>query len=259
VQYRELDQLVGLGMLDAAVGTFLRAAVRAGLSVVVAGPPGTGKTTLLSCLTAELDPSLRVVIAEEVFETDVPLPNVAHMQTRPARADRREVDLRRLVSGFLRMAPDVAVVGEVRDREALPLLLTLSSGVQGFTTIHAASARQALSRLRFICQLADAGAGVGMAALSALVSEAVDLVVHCVRHDGTPLVDEVVAVEDLHVGPETVAFTTTPLFVRARRGAPLTWTGNLPVRAGRRLESAGYDVRDLVGGAPDHPGDGDRR
>ena len=69
------------------------------------------------------------------------------MQTRAARADRPAVDLRRLVSGFLRMAPDVAIVGEVRDREALPLLLTLSSGVKGFTTIHAGSARQALTRL----------------------------------------------------------------------------------------------------------------
>ncbi len=39
--------------------------------------------------------------------------------------------------------------------EALPLLLTLSSGVKGFTTIHARSARQALSRLRFICQPGD--------------------------------------------------------------------------------------------------------
>src|SRR3546814_9501415 len=77
------------------------------------------------------------------------------MQTRAARPDRPGVDLRKLVSGFLRMAPDVAIVGEVRDREALPLLLTLSSGVKGFTTIHAGSARQALTRLRFICQLAE--------------------------------------------------------------------------------------------------------
>ncbi len=60
------------------------------------------------------------MIAEEVFEADVPLANVAGMQTRPARADRPEVDLRRLVAGFLRMAPDIAIVGEVRDREALP-------------------------------------------------------------------------------------------------------------------------------------------
>ncbi|CAB4913016.1 unannotated protein [freshwater metagenome] len=42
------------------------------------------------------------------------------MQTRAARADRPAIDLRRLVAGFLRMAPDVAIVGEVRDREALP-------------------------------------------------------------------------------------------------------------------------------------------
>ncbi|MCP4308791.1 MAG: Flp pilus assembly complex ATPase component, partial [bacterium] len=62
----------------------------------------------------------RVVVAEEVLEADIPLANVASMQTRSARPDRDEIDLRRLVSAFLRMAPDVAIVGEVRDREALP-------------------------------------------------------------------------------------------------------------------------------------------
>src|ERR1044071_4429404 len=103
------------------------------------------------------------------------------MQTRAARADRPAIDLRRLVSGFLRMAPDVAIVGEVRDREALPLLLTLSSGVQGFTTIHAGSARQALTRLRFICQLADTRSELPVSALNSLVSESVDVVVHCTR------------------------------------------------------------------------------
>lgn len=168
------------------------------------------------------------------------------MQTRPARADRPEVDLRRLVAGFLRMAPDVAIVGEVREREALSLLLTLSSGVQGFTTIHAATARQALSRLRFICQLADTGSELSVSALSALVSESVDLVVHCARFRDVPVVTEVLAVEDLHVAPETVAFTTTSVWQRARRDSPLRWTGNLPVRAGRALELAGYDVRRLV-------------
>ena len=166
VAFRSLDQLVERGMMTAQVGTFLAAVSRARLSTVFAGPPGSGKTTLLSCCTAELDPSLRVVTAEEVFEVDVPLPNVASMQTRAGRPDRPEVDLRRLVAGFLRMAPDVAIVGEVRDREALPLLLTLSSGVKGFTTIHAGSARQALSRLRFICQLADTRSELPMCELA---------------------------------------------------------------------------------------------
>jgi pilus assembly protein CpaF len=77
VAYPELDQLVERDMLDPAAAAFLRAAVRARQSMVFAGAPGAGKTTLLSCCAAELDPSLRVVIAEEVFEIDVPLPNVA--------------------------------------------------------------------------------------------------------------------------------------------------------------------------------------
>ena len=248
VQHRSTKELIEREMLDHATARFLRACVRSGLSVLVAGAPGSGKTTLLGCLAAELDPRLRVVIAEEVFETDIALPNVAHMQTRPARADRREVDLRRLVAGFLRMAPDVAVVGEVRDREALPLLLTLSSGVQGFTTIHAGSARQALSRLRFICQLAETGSELTVSALSALVSEAVDIVVHCGRREGHIRVTEVLAVEDLQVAAGTVAFTTTSVFARPRFHDPLRWSGNLPVRVSRALELHGYDVRALAAG-----------
>jgi pilus assembly protein CpaF len=201
---------------------------------------------MLSCCAAELDPSLRVVVAEEVFEADVPLPNVASMQTRPQRADREPVDLRRLVAGFLRMAPDVAIVGEVRDREALPLLLTLSSGVKGFTTIHAGSARQALTRLRFIAQLAETSSEIPLAALNSLVSEAVDVVVHCGRVHGAPRVAEVVCVEDLQAGPDATQFTVTEVFRRQRTDSPLRWTGNLPVRAARALEEAGFDVRTLL-------------
>ena len=145
VAITRLDELVNRGSLSPQAAQFLSAAVRSRLSIIFAGAPGAGKTTLLSCCAAELDPSQRVVVAEEVFEADVPLANVASMQTRPSRADRPEIDLRRLVAGFLRMAPDVAIVGEVRDREALPLLLTLSSGVTGYTTIHAGSARRSLS------------------------------------------------------------------------------------------------------------------
>lgn len=253
IAYRSLDELVELDMLGPGVARFLRACVRARLSVVFAGAPGAGKTTLMSCCASELDPSLRVVVAEEVFEADVPLPNVAHMQTRPPRIDRREVDLRRLVAGFLRMAPDVAIVGEVRDREALPLLLTLSSGVKGFTTIHAGSARQALTRLRFICQLADGASELPMTALSALVSEAVDIVVHCGRINGVPRVTEIIAVEDLQTGADSPAFTVTDLFERPRPDQPLRWTGNLPFRAERTLSASGYDVRDLLDDGSRHP------
>ena len=247
IPYKEIGELVERGMLSDGVATFIRACVRARCSIVFAGPPGSGKTTLLSCVTALLDPALRVVVAEEVFEADVALPNVAQMQTRPARGNRPPVDLRRLVAGFLRMAPDVAIVGEVRDREALPLLLTLSSGVTGYTTIHAASARQALTRLRFVCQLSDTSTALPLAALNSLVSESVDLVVHCVRSPAGPIVSEVVAVEDLAGGPEATQFTVTDVCRRSGSDRPLVWSGEVPVRVGRRLAAAGYDVRQLLG------------
>src|SRR5205807_1299410 len=160
--------------------------------------------------------------------------------------DRPEVDLRRLVSGFLRMAPDVAIVGEVRDREALPLLMTLSSGVKGFTTIHAGSARQALARLRFMCQLADTSSEIPMSALNSLLAEAIDVVVHCARLGDRLQVTEIIAVEDQQTGIDGHAFTTTSVFVRSRHDGQLAWSGNLPVRASEALERAGIAARELL-------------
>lgn len=246
VSIRSMSELVKRDMLDPVTSEFLRQAVRAGATVVIAGAPGSGKTTLLSCLVAELDPALRVVVAEEVFEADVPLANVAAMQTRALRPDRREVDLRRLVAGFLRMAPDVAIVGEVRDREVLPLLLTLSSGVQGFTTIHAGSARQALTRLRFIAQLADTSNEIPMSALNSLISEAVDLVVFAERIGGSLQVSEIIAIEEPSAGADAVAFTTTDLFRRSTATAELSWSGQVPVRLTRMFDRHGLDFRRVV-------------
>ncbi|MEO0492158.1 MAG: ATPase, T2SS/T4P/T4SS family [Actinomycetota bacterium] len=246
VTFRSLDELVDRGMLTAQAASFLRSCVKARQTIVFAGAPGAGKTTMLNCCAAELDPSLRVVVAEEVFEADIALPNVASMQTRAARTDRPEVDLRRLVAGFLRMAPDVAIVGEVRDREALPLLLTLSSGVKGFTTIHAGSARQALTRLRFICQLSDTSNELPMSALNSLVSEAIDVVVHCVRTPDGPRVGSIVCVEDTATTADATAFTATDVFARDPRTDSLTWTGDLPARTGQAFAETGLDVRTVL-------------
>lgn len=247
VAITRLDELVSRGSMTEGAARFLAAAVRARLSIVFAGAPGAGKTTLLSCCTAELDPSLRVVIAEEVFEADVAnVANVASMQTRPSRTDRPAIDLRRLVAGFLRMAPDVAIVGEVRDREALPLLLTLSSGVTGYTTIHAGSARQGLTRLRFLAQLAESSSDLPISALNHLVSDSVDLVVHTERGPDGPRISGIIAVEDLVAGPESVQFTVTDVFGRVAGDGALRWSGLIPVRAAERMAARGIDLRAIL-------------
>jgi pilus assembly protein CpaF len=122
--------------------------------------------------------------------------------------------------------------------------------VQGFTTIHAGSARQALTRLRFICQLSDAAGELPMSALNTLVAEAVDVVVHCVRTPNGPRLSSIVAVEDLAGGADNVQFTTTELFARVSSDRPLTWTGHVPVRLARAFGEAGFDLRALLGATP---------
>jgi pilus assembly protein CpaF len=118
--------------------------------------------------------------------------------------------------------------------------------VTGYTTIHAGSARQALTRLRFVCQLADSASSLPLAALNTLVSESIDVVVHCARTPAGPRVTEVALVEDLAGGAEATHFTVTEVFRRPGADAPLAWTGDVPARAVRRLADAGYDIRALL-------------
>ncbi len=209
VKVRSMDELVERETLTRAAADLLIEAQRCGLSIIFAGPPGSGKTTLLSSLANELPPKTRVVIAEEVLETVVDLPNVTHLQSRPERGGSAGVDLRRIASAFLRMSPDLAIVGEVRDSEVLPLIMTLTSGVPGYTTIHSSNARATLSRLRLLLLLS--GAPLTNSTASQLVSEAIDIVVFASRADGAPKVREIIAVEDMTAGSEGT-FTTTTLF-----------------------------------------------
>ncbi len=71
-----LDELVKRGTLTPPSAALLREAVRCDLSVLVAGAPGAGKTTLVNCLLREVPPDRRVVTCEEVFEIAADLPDM---------------------------------------------------------------------------------------------------------------------------------------------------------------------------------------
>ena len=189
-----LDELVALATLTPQAARFLEAAVVAGLNVIVAGGTQAGKTTLLNCLAAAIPGNERVITCEEVFELKVPLPDVVSMQTRQANLEGTgEIALRRLVKEALRMRPDRIIVGEVRQEEALDLLIALNSGLPGMCSIHANSAREAIVKLCTLPLLA--GENVGHAFVVPTVASCVDLVVHTAKDGaGHRRVREVVAV-----------------------------------------------------------------
>jgi pilus assembly protein CpaF len=240
VRAASLDELVGLGTLTAQAAAFLDAAVAAGLNVLVSGGTQAGKTTLLNCLAASIPPRDRVVTCEEVFELKVPLRDVVGLQCRQASLEGTgEIPLRRLVKEALRMRPSRIVVGEVRQAESLDLLIALNSGLPGMCTIHANSAREAITKMCTLPLLA--GENVGARFVVPTVAGCVDLVVHvALDGDGRRRVREVVAVpgrveEDV---VETADVFTT-------RGGRLVRADGFPPHPDR-FERAGIDVARLL-------------
>ena len=247
-----LDELVGLGTLTPHVARFLEACVVAGLNIVVAGGTQTGKTTLLNCLLAAVPGRERVVTCEEVFELKAPLPDIVRMQTRQASLEGTgEITLRRLVTEALRMRPQRIVVGEVRQAECLDLLIALNSGMPGMSSIHANSAREAVTKLCTLPLLA--GENIGSRFVVPTVAGCVDIVVHiATERDGTRRVREVVGVPGR---VESDLVELEPIF--GRQATQLMRADGYPPHA-ERFADAGYDLADLLGGSRAAPAAGGR-
>jgi pilus assembly protein CpaF len=235
-----LDELVGLETLTRPAADFLEAAVAAGLNIIVAGGTQAGKTTLLNCLAAAVPARERIVTCEEVFELRVPLPDVVAMQTRQANLEGTgEVRLRRLVVEALRMRPDRVIVGEVRQEECLDLLIALNSGIPGMATIHANSAREAITKLCTLPLLA--GENVSHNFVVPTVAASVDLVVHVGRDvHGHRKLREIVAVPGRVEGD---VIETADLY-HAREGRLVRAEGWPPHP--ERFAAAGYDLTRLL-------------
>lgn len=183
VKATRLDDLLALGTLTTQAARFLEAAVVSGLNIVVAGGTQAGKTTLLNTLVNAIPSGERLITCEEVFELQPNVPDVVAMQTRgPNLEGNGEIRLRRLVKEALRMRPSRIVVGEVRQEECLDLLVALNSGVPGMCTVHANSAREAVTKLCTLPLLA--GENVTTSFVVPTVASSVDLVLHAATESG---------------------------------------------------------------------------
>ncbi len=181
-----MQQEIEMGTLSPAMASFLAAAVRARLNMVVFGGTGSGKTTTLNALSHFIPTNQRVVTIEDAAELKLQQPHVVTLEARPANLEGKgTVTIRQLVINALRMRPDRIIVGEVRGGEALDMLQAMNTGHDGsLTTAHANSPRDLFSRLETMVLMS--GADLPVRAIREQIRSALDILVNQARmRDGT--------------------------------------------------------------------------
>jgi pilus assembly protein CpaF len=207
--------LVERRALTAGMMELLEAAVKARLNIIISGGTGAGKTTLLNALSSFINPKERIVTIEDAAELQLRQPHVARLETRPPNLEGNgAVRQRELLINSLRMRPDRIVVGECRGEEALDMLQAMNTGHDGsLTTVHANSARDAVSRLEVMVSLANAN--MQLVSIRQQISSAVNLLVQASRlSDGSRRVTSITEV----TGMEGEVVTLQDIFVFEKRG-----------------------------------------
>jgi pilus assembly protein CpaF len=235
-----LDHLVELGSLSPHAAHFMHLAVSTGLNVLVSGATQAGKTTLLNCLASGIGSRERVVTVEEIFELKIALRDVVAMQCRQSNLEGEgEIDMRRLVKEALRMRPDRIIVGEVREAEALDMLIAMNAGLPSMASVHANSARDAVTKICTLPLLA--GENISSHFVLPTVASCIDLVVHCER---TPTGKRHVS-EVLKLGRrvENGIIESSSLYVRREGELQLAPTADL---THEKFDRAGIDTSPLM-------------
>lgn len=155
------------GLAHAAV---IRRAIQSRKNILVVGATGSGKTTFVNAVLAEmtdLAPRDRIISIEDTIELQCPVQNYVDL-----RAIGETVTMLSCLKACMRLKPSRIVVGEVRGVEALTLLDSWNTGHPGgCATVHANDAISGLIRLEQYVARATVNPQ------QVLIAEAVDIVV----------------------------------------------------------------------------------
>ena len=244
-----LAQLVEMESLTSQVETFLTACVRAKRSILISGGTGTGKTTLLNCLSQKIPVRERIICIEDTHELQLDHPHVIFVECRDGNAEGKgEVVIRDLLRNALRQRPDRLIVGECRSDEALDMLQAMNTGHDGsMTTIHANTPIDSLRRLEVLVR----ESGLPSDAVRQQIVSAVDIVVQLTRcPDGRRIVSGV---------DEVIEYDEKRESIRTRSIFHLRWnpkssrktlgpTGNLPTFTGELVRDQFLNLDTFLSG-----------
>jgi Flp pilus assembly CpaF family ATPase len=244
------------GLIDHLMCDFLKAAMRSGCNIMVAGLAAAGKTTLLRALAREIPPAEAFVTLEESRElglhTSGHHPWCISLEAREGHGDRvadgrkaGEVTIADLIPLTLRMSTRRIIVGEVRSREIVPMLQAMATSRGSMCTIHTRDPRGVMDR---IIELALSHGHEMRADLARrMAAGALDLIVYITVEDETTIggamhryVSEIIEVGGM--SGETMVSTT--IFGPGPDGRAIP--KHMPERLLEQLLQVGYDPRILA-------------
>src|SRR5437762_3168254 len=111
--------------------------------ILVTGPTGSGKTTTLYAVLNELNrPDRKIITAEDPVEYY--LPGINQVEVR----HNIGLDFARIIRSMLRQAPNIILVGEIRDKETAEIAVQASlTGHLVFSTLHTNDAPSSITRM----------------------------------------------------------------------------------------------------------------
>ncbi|MGA1793650.1 MAG: ATPase, T2SS/T4P/T4SS family [Thermoplasmatota archaeon] len=145
-----LLRLMDAGAISSTAAAFLSLSIAGRRTMLIAGPRGAGKTSLLGSLLFEVDRSQRMIVIEDTPELPVgPLNEHGYKVLSLTVGSAGDTTPEKALRTALRLGESVLVLGEVRGPETRTLYEMMSAGTAGSSvlgTFHADSARSVYKR-----------------------------------------------------------------------------------------------------------------
>ncbi|MDF0606788.1 P-type DNA transfer ATPase VirB11 [Neisseriaceae bacterium TC5R-5] len=161
---------------------FLQLAMEHGLTLVIVGKTGSGKTTIGKSITNCIPTNERLVTVEDVHEMFLNHhPNKVHLFYSRDDEGGSKVNPKQAIASCLRMKPDRILLAEMRGDEAWEFVKAVGSGHPGISTAHAGGALEAFDQIVALIKDSPTGAHLDAAYIKKRVFETVDIVLYYVH------------------------------------------------------------------------------
>lgn len=166
---------------------FCKLAISSGKkNIAIAGATGSGKTTFMKSLIAEIPSNERLITIEDVRELFlINHYNFVNLLYPSEHNEKTKIRPDVALKSCLRMKPDRIILAEVRGGEAFDYINAISSGHGGsITSLHAGNYEEAIRRLTLMFLQNKTGSQLPYTTAESIIKETIDIIITIGKSNG---------------------------------------------------------------------------